>query len=111
MSSLFGSLSIALRSLMAQQGAMGVVGNNIANVNTPGYSRQRPVLNEDTPLFMGNVLIGTGVSLDNIQSIRDKILELRIQQETQQQGRFDAYLGTMQQVEALFNETKNSNRW
>ncbi|HZP02596.1 MAG TPA: flagellar hook-associated protein FlgK [Terriglobia bacterium] len=106
MSTLFGSLSIALRSLLAQQGAMGVTGNNIANVNTPGYSRQRPVLLEESPLMMGSIFVGNGVSLDHIESIRDEILELRIQQETQQQNRYDAYLSTMQQVGVLFNETQ-----
>ncbi|GAI19854.1 unnamed protein product, partial [marine sediment metagenome] len=39
----FLGLDIALRSLMAHQQAMEVVSHNIANVNTPGYSRQRPV--------------------------------------------------------------------
>ena len=40
MSSLFGTMSVALQSLLAQQGAMAVVANNIANANTPGYSRE-----------------------------------------------------------------------
>lgn len=39
MSSLFGSMSIALQSLLAQQGTMGVVADKVANANTPGYSR------------------------------------------------------------------------
>ena len=105
MSSLFGTLSIALRSLLAQQGAMGTTVNNIANANTPGYSRQRPVLCEEEPVFDGRLLIGTGVTMSSIESIRDKILELRIQQETQQQGSADAFVTSMGQVEALFNET------
>jgi len=36
MSSLFGALSIAVRSLYAQEGAIDTTSNNIANVNTPG---------------------------------------------------------------------------
>ncbi len=105
MSSLFGTLSIAIRSLLAQQGAIGTTVNNIANANTPGYSRQRPVLREEEPVFDGRLLIGTGVTMSSIESIRDKILELRIQQETQQQGSTDAFVTSMEQVEALFNET------
>jgi len=104
MSSLFGSLSIALRSLLAQQGAMATTSNNIANVNTPGYSRQRPVLREEAPVFYGSVLFGTGVSLSSVESIRDRILEMRLGQETQEQGRLEAYLGAASQVENLFNE-------
>jgi len=106
MSSLFGSLSIALRSLLAQQGALGTVTNNIANANTPGYSRQRPVLREEAPIFNGHLVLGDGVTLESIRSIRDRILELRLHQETQHQERLDAFLGAMRQVEALFNETE-----
>ena len=36
MSSLFGTMSVALQSMLAQEGALGVVANNIANSNTPG---------------------------------------------------------------------------
>src|SRR3990172_4675868 len=106
MASLLGSLSIALRSLLAQQGALATTSNNIANVNTPGFSRQRPVLEEDTPVFYGSLLFGTGVRLESVESIRDRILELRIHQEIQQQSRQEAFLGAMRQVEALFNEAQ-----
>src|SRR5579871_1801576 len=38
------TLGIAAHALIVDQAALGVVGNNIANVNTPGYTRQVPVL-------------------------------------------------------------------
>ena len=41
MSGLFGVLTIGTSGLLLQQRAINVTGNNIANVNTPGYSRQR----------------------------------------------------------------------
>lgn len=107
MSSLFGTLSIALRSLLAQQGALDVTGNNIANVNTRGYARQRPILNETPPVRIGSLVLGTGVSLDKVEGIRDRILELRIHQETQRDGELDAFLRAMHQVEAAFNEAKD----
>ena len=46
MSSLFGSISIAMSSMMAQQSAISVTANNVSNINTPGYSRQRAELAE-----------------------------------------------------------------
>ena len=75
MSSLFGNLSIAVKALMAQQAAIQTTSNNIANVNTPGYTRQRAILQEDTPVIMGTLLFGTGVSVGKVESIRDKVLE------------------------------------
>jgi len=44
------SLSMAVEALQANQGALNVTTNNIANVNTPGYSRQVAILNE-APTF------------------------------------------------------------
>ncbi len=41
MTNLLGVLSVGTSALLAQQRAINVTGNNIANVNTPGYSRQR----------------------------------------------------------------------
>jgi flagellar hook-associated protein 1 len=108
MSSLFGTMSVALQSLMAQQAAMGVTANNIANANTPGYSREEPNFEESPPLLSGNTLIGTGVTLQSVQSVRDNILDLRIGQETSQQSNLNTYVNSMNQVQALFNETQGT---
>ncbi len=108
MSSLFGSLSIAMRSLLAQQGALDTTANNISNVNTPGYSRELPILNEAPPLDIGQISIGNGVEFEGVQSVRDNILELRIDQETQQQSQLNSYVNSMNQVQSLFNETSGA---
>jgi flagellar hook-associated protein 1 FlgK len=109
MSSLFGRLSIALRSLLAQEGALDVTANNVANVHTPGYSRQLPILSEAPPLDTGQISTGNGVEFEGVQSVRDNILELRIDQETQQQKRLQSYLSPMNQVQSLFNETEGAD--
>jgi flagellar hook-associated protein 1 FlgK len=105
MATLFGSLSIAVRSLLAQEGALDVTANNTSNVNTPGYSRELPILTEAPPLDTGQISIGNGVNFEGVQSVRDNILELRIDQETQQQNRLESYVNSMNQVQSLFNET------
>ena len=104
MSSLFGTLSTAVKALMTQQAAIQTTTNNIANINTPGYARQRAIVQEDTPVILGTLLFGTGASVEKVESIRDKVLEIRLHQETQQEGKLDAFLGAMTQVEGLFNE-------
>jgi flagellar hook-associated protein 1 FlgK len=108
MSDLFGSLSVAVRSLLAQEGAIGVTANNIANVNTPGYARQTPILSESAPLDTGQISIGNGVDFEGVQSVRDNVLELRIDQETQQQNQLQTYVNSMDQVQSLFNDTGGS---
>ncbi|HWR36702.1 MAG TPA: flagellar hook-associated protein FlgK [Clostridia bacterium] len=105
MSSLFGSISISLRALLAQQGALQTTTANIANANTPGYARRRAVMTEEAPVFEAGLLIGRGVTISSVESVRDRILELRIQDETQQQGASEAYVGAMQSVETLIGNS------
>jgi flagellar hook-associated protein 1 FlgK len=101
-------MSVALQSLLAQQGAMAVTANNIANANTPGYSREEPNFEESPPILTGNTMVGTGVTLQSVKSVRDNILDLRIDQETSQQSSLNSFVGSMNQVQALFNETQGA---
>jgi len=103
MSSLFGILSIATGALGADQGAMDATTNNVANANTPGYSRLRPVLTENVPIVVGSLTYGSGVSLEKLQSLRDPILQVRIDEETQQQGQLNAFVSAMQQAQTQFS--------
>jgi flagellar hook-associated protein 1 FlgK len=103
-SGLTGSMLIAVHALMVQESALSVTSNNIANANTPGYSRQVAVLSEAAPVQEAGVSYGTGVKLDQVTSIRDRLLELRINDETQRQTDAQAQLGGLQQVESLFND-------
>jgi flagellar hook-associated protein 1 FlgK len=61
-----GILNIGTRALMANQVALQTAGNNIANVNTPGYSRQSVVLQNVAGQFTGGGYIGSGVDVQTI---------------------------------------------
>lgn len=102
MSSLFGTMSIALSGLLADQAALDITSNNVANANTPGFSRQRPIFLEGDPVVQGSLTFGTGVVLGSVQSLRDPILELRLNDETQERSQLDATVSAMQQVEVMF---------
>jgi flagellar hook-associated protein 1 FlgK len=107
MSSLNASLATALSGLMAEQGALETTSNNVANANTPGYSREIPVLATSDPVVLGPLTVGTGVTLQSIESVRDPILESQIQQETQAQGQANAQVSALQQAQVNF--TNNTN--
>ena len=102
MGSLMATLSIALSSLEAQQAGLETTTNNIANLSTPGYSRQRPVLQESDPVVQGQITFGTGVTLQGIESLRDSLLDAQISDETQQQSKAQAFMDAMNQVQTLF---------
>ncbi len=107
MSGLNGSLSIALSALSVSQQALATTSNNVANANTPGFSRQRPVLAAGDPVVVGELTFGTGVMLQKIESLRDPILEIQLNQETQQQSKLDTSLGQLRQIQTQFGSASS----
>jgi flagellar hook-associated protein 1 FlgK len=97
------SLSIATQALEAQEAAISVTGNNIANATTPGYSRETVVLSETAPTQQDGVLIGGGVTLQGYASVRDQLLNLQIQAQTSQQSSANAQASSLQTVQTLFS--------
>jgi flagellar hook-associated protein 1 FlgK len=102
MSSISSVLSTAVQSLLADTGALQVTNDNIANANTPGYSRQVPIFEEAAPANDGNFSVGNGVVLEGYQSVRDELVSNQIQQETQSQSSANAQLNTLQQIQPTF---------
>jgi flagellar hook-associated protein 1 FlgK len=105
MSSLNASLASALSGLIADQGALAASTNNVANVNTPGYSREEPVLVSSDPVVDDPLTFGTGVTLQSIQSITDPILESQIQQETQVENQYNTLASALQQTQVSFSSS------
>jgi flagellar hook-associated protein 1 len=101
--SLLSSLLIASQALDVDQGGLDVTANNIANANTPGYSREVVNLSENTPEEVGNLTFGTGVNIEQIQSVRDQVLSLQIAEQTSQQSGAQTELNALQQIETLFS--------
>jgi flagellar hook-associated protein 1 FlgK len=94
MPGLNAGLYIGLSGLQAQQSALNVVGHNIANVNTPGYTRQRADLTANKSVVEGQIFFGSGVTMNAVQGIRDRFLDLQIYRETARQtGANERYAG------------------
>lgn len=107
--STFGSLNAATTALWAQRRALDVTGQNIANVNTEGYSRQRVDLQaiggSAVPAFFSTSPgIGAGVSADDVMRIRDAFLEGRGHTEHANSARLVVEADTLEQVETAFRE-------
>lgn len=102
MSGLFGTLSTALTGLAVSQEQIATTSNNVANANTPGYARERADITAADPIQIGAFSYGTGVVLQKIESLRDPILEIQLNQQTQQQSRLDTSLGRLQQIQTQF---------
>ena len=108
MSDIYGIMSLAGQALMTQQQAISVTSHNIANVNTPGYSRQRLIMTTNTPSDSAVGLMGNGVSGETIERVYDRFLSAQLTNENQALGRWDAQKDAMELVEMIFNEVDGS---
>jgi flagellar hook-associated protein 1 FlgK len=89
-------------ALEADQSALNIVANNVANANTPGYTQQVPNWRENAPVQINGVRYGTGVSETGATSVRDRVLEERLQQQQQAASASSARLSALDSVQALF---------
>jgi flagellar hook-associated protein 1 FlgK len=105
MPGLWASLNVGLSGLQAQQAALNVVGHNIANVNTPGYSRQRADMVSNASKLEGQVYFGTGVSLNSVQGLRDRYLDLQLSHETSKQAGADERYAGVNAVATAIGDT------
>lgn len=69
-----GIFNIGVRALQTNQAVLQTIGNNIANVNTPGYSRQSAVQQTVLGQFTGGGYIGGGVGLATIERAHNEFL-------------------------------------
>lgn len=76
--SLFGTLQLAGNSLQAQQIGLQVVGQNMANANTPGYSREQVLLTPAPTQQLGQITLGTGVQVQGVVQKVDEFLNERL---------------------------------
>src|SRR6516225_10046857 len=112
----YAGLNTALSGLEAAQAAIDTTGQNIANANTPGYTRQQVVETERNPLTiqaLSNVTgagaqIGLGVDITTISRIRDQFLDIQYRgQNTQTSGNNTAST-MLGQVQAALAEPSSS---
>ncbi|MCS7156074.1 MAG: flagellar hook-associated protein FlgK [Bacteroidota bacterium] len=94
-------LELSKRALLAYQGAMNTVGHNVANAQTPGYSRQRVDLRA-TGVQEGRWYLGLGVRLEAVERVRDRFLEAQILEQTARWGRFEGQRALLDRIESLF---------
>ncbi len=99
MSGLFGMLSTTARSLDAQRYGLDAAGQNIANINTPGYSR-RVVDFGAVPPTSERLNAGNGVEVLGVRRLRDRFLDRRLFQENPAQNRESALAEALGVVES-----------
>lgn len=106
----FGSFTQARLAIYAAQKGLSVTGNNISNINTNGYTRQR--LNQSSFYASGadryfsstDVHIGNGVLCTGVSQLRDPYLDIRYRSEMSNVGAMDTKLGGLEGIQAILDE-------
>lgn len=93
--------SIGVSGLLATQRALATTSHNIANANTPGFSRQRTELAAQLPEFSGNGFIGTGVSVATVRRAYDSFLTEQVQSNTSEHAQLETFHALAAQVDHL----------
>jgi flagellar hook-associated protein 1 FlgK len=101
---IFSVLNTAKLGLQTNQTAIEVVGHNIANVQTEGFSRQEVTLEANRPRRVGLAFLGTGVRATNVTRNFDQFLFNQILSESSTLGNFDIRNTFFQRLETIVNE-------
>ncbi|MFY4729421.1 flagellar hook-associated protein FlgK [Nitrospira sp. BLG_2] len=98
---------IARSALTTSQQALAVTGHNVANVNTPGYSRQEAVLTERPPLDGQPGMAGTGVMATSIRRYTDQFINRQLTTVQQNLGRLSVSREELFRLQNLFGDSNN----
>ncbi len=109
-------LQTALSGLIAEQAALDVTGNNIANSDTEGYSRQTAVLQTNQPITIPAISsltgegaqLGTGVSVATITRVRNIYLDAQYRTQNSALSEASTQSEELTQAQAAFNEPSSS---
>jgi len=100
-------LNIATSGVTMARVAMEVTSENIANVNTPGYSRQKTIFATAPVTSANGFPLGTGVQLATVQRSHDDLLQLQLVKGNSQYGESETKQTALSQIEPFFNEVIN----
>lgn len=115
MRSTFHGLEVAKRGLYAQQTSLSTVSHNVANANTPGYSRQVVDTTEFGPLQYPGLNKGTeagqlgqGVDVQQIKRVRNTFLDYQFRNENRSLGEWEIKRQTLDKIQAVINEPSDT---
>lgn len=108
--STFAGFTTAQLGMAASQRALDVVGQNITNINTPGYTRQRldiaslNVKKGDFYNAKSNIKVGYGVEMTGVSQLRDPFLDAQYRSQISKLGTTDAHAAGFEQLTPIFDE-------
>ncbi len=109
MATINSAFNLISSALDADQSALNIVANNVANANTTGYTQEVPNWQENAPVVINGVSYGMGVTETGPTSVRDRVLEERLDQQQQAASSSGSRLTALNSVQALFTPDSGSS--
>lgn len=109
MGTINSALSLTTGALDADQAALSVVANNVANANTTGYTEEVPDWQANAPINVHGIQVGDGVTETGSTSLRDRVLEERLDQQQQLASASNSRLTALNSIQALFTPDSGSS--
>lgn len=105
MGTLVSALNIAKEALAAEQSALNITANNVANQNTAGYTREVANFSTQDTYLLNGYEQSDGVTAGSPTSIRDRVLEQRVEQQTQAASQSSTLETALNSVQSIFGLT------
>ena len=103
MGGLLQALNAGKTSLLTNQKSIEIVGNNVANVNTEGYSRQRAELSQIPAVNFGDFFVGQGVTVSDVYREYDVFITRQLQEKSITLGEESGRSNPLTELERIFN--------
>ncbi len=111
MPSIFHSLEVAKRALFTYQQSQNTTAHNIANANTPGYTKQEAISGATPPYTYPGLdrattpgQVGTGVEIKRIKRYYDEYITTRLREEDRNYQQWEVLYNIVREIEGIFNE-------
>lgn len=108
MTSLLNALNAGKTSLLTNQKSIEIVGNNIANVNTAGYSRQRAELTPIPAVSFGDFFVGQGVTVSDVSRDYSVFISRQLQDKSVELGEETGRSGPLTELERIFSVSEDN---
>jgi flagellar hook-associated protein 1 len=108
MAGLFTALNAGRTSLEVNQKSMEIIGNNISNVNTEGYSRQSAELTPYPSMNFGGFFVGQGVIVSNVRRDHDTFVTNQLQEKSIEFGLQSGQANALAELEQVFTITDDN---
>jgi flagellar hook-associated protein 1 FlgK len=109
MGTINSAIALITSALDADQMALNVTSNNVANASNQTYTREVPNWQENQPIYINGVSYATGVTVAGGVSQRDRVLEQRLQQQTQLSSASSSLLTALTTLQSSFTPASSSS--